>query len=98
MKRNTHHHRMPRLATGLARVLALLMIANATVAQTASQTPSQTPSTPTVLPRPDFRFPGDVGRTYEDSDPATFPKVVRPPKGAPNVVLILLDDVGYGQF
>jgi arylsulfatase len=50
------------------------------------------------LPRPDFHFPANVGRTYEDSDPATFPKVVRPPKGAPNIVLILLDDVGYGQF
>ncbi|HWP54711.1 MAG TPA: hypothetical protein VN476_11305 [Pyrinomonadaceae bacterium] len=23
---------------------------------------------------------------------------MRPPKGAPNVVLILLDDVGFGQF
>jgi arylsulfatase len=39
-----------------------------------------------------------VGRTYEDSDPPTFPQVVRPPKGAPNVLVILLDDVGFGQF
>src|SRR5258706_5521819 len=50
------------------------------------------------LPRPDFHFTGQVGRTYEDSDPPTFPQVVRPPKGAPNVLLILLDDVGFGQF
>src|SRR5438105_972730 len=50
------------------------------------------------LPRPDFRFKGQVGRTYQDSDPPTFPQVVRPPKGAPNVLLILLDDVGFGQF
>src|SRR4051794_36102768 len=50
------------------------------------------------LPRPDFRFKGQVGRTYQDSDPPTFPDVVRPPKGAPNVLLILLDDVGFGQF
>jgi arylsulfatase len=50
------------------------------------------------LPRPDFRFKGQVGRTYQDSDPPTFPLVVRPPKGAPNVLLILLDDVGFGQF
>ena len=50
------------------------------------------------LPRPDFRFKGEVGRTYQDSDPATFPQIVRPPKGAPNIVLILLDDVGFGQF
>jgi arylsulfatase A-like enzyme len=50
------------------------------------------------LPRPDFRFKGQVGRTYQDSDPPTFPQVLRPPKGAPNVLLILLDDAGFGQF
>jgi arylsulfatase len=31
------------------------------------------------LPRPDFHFKGKVGRTYEDSDPPTFPQIVRPP-------------------
>ncbi len=92
MKKNTHHHRMTRLAIILARALALLMFANATFAQTPSASPS--PS----LPRPDFHFPGKVGRTYEQSDPPSFPKIVRPPKGAPNVVLILLDDAGFGQF
>jgi hypothetical protein len=50
------------------------------------------------LPRPDFRFKGEVGRTFQDSDPATFPQIVRPPKGAPNIVVVLLDDVGFGQF
>jgi arylsulfatase len=59
---------------------------------------AQTPAAATSLPRPDFRFKGQVGRTYEDSDPPTFPQVVRPPKGAPNVLLILLDDAGFGQF
>ncbi|MBB6095812.1 arylsulfatase [Povalibacter uvarum] len=56
------------------------------------------PPTPTVLPRPDFHFQGNVGRTYLDSDPAQFPQPVRAPEGAPNIVLILLDDVGFGQF
>src|SRR5262245_18093480 len=54
--------------------------------------------TPSVLPRPDFHFPGSVGRTYLDTDPPQFPQPVQPPKGAPNVVLILLDDAGFGQF
>jgi arylsulfatase len=58
----------------------------------------QTIGTPLVLPRPDFHFPGDVGRTYLDSDKAQFPQPTQPPKGAPNVVLILLDDAGFGQF
>ncbi|MEJ2816121.1 arylsulfatase [Caulobacter sp. CCG-8] len=55
-------------------------------------------STPDHLPRPDFRFTGQVGRTFKDSDPAQFPQPVQPPPGAPNIVLILLDDVGFGQF
>ncbi len=31
------------------------------------------PGTPLVLPRPDFHFPGNVGRTYLDSDQAAVP-------------------------
>ncbi|HVH12981.1 MAG TPA: sulfatase-like hydrolase/transferase, partial [Longimicrobium sp.] len=54
--------------------------------------------TPEILPRPDFHFTGTVGRTFEDSDPPQFPQPVQPPEGAPNIVLILLDDVGFGQF
>jgi lipid-binding SYLF domain-containing protein len=37
VKRNTHHHRVTRLVTALARALALLMIANATFAKTKEQ-------------------------------------------------------------
>src|SRR5262245_49605766 len=61
---------------------------------------SQTKSggTPLALPRPDFHFPGNVGRTILDSDKPMFPQPVQPPKGAPNVVLILLDDTGFGQY
>jgi len=54
--------------------------------------------TPGVLPRPDFHFPGNVGRTCLDSDPPQFPQPVHAPKGAPNIVLILIDDAGFGQF
>src|SRR5262249_55391744 len=55
-------------------------------------------NTPSVLPRPDFHFPGNVGRTYLDSDAPQFPQPVQAPKGAPNIVLILIDDAGFGQF
>src|SRR5262249_21970736 len=54
--------------------------------------------TPAELPRPDPRFNGSVGRTWQDSDPPQFPQPVQAPKGAPNVLLILIDDVGFGQF
>lgn len=57
-----------------------------------------TVGTPTVLPRPDFKFKGKVGKTYKDSDPPEFPQPVQAPKGAPNVVLIMLDDTGFGQY
>jgi len=56
------------------------------------------PDTNVVLPRPDFHFKGTVGRTIAESDPPQFPGLVRPPAGAPNIVVILIDDVGYGQF
>jgi arylsulfatase A-like enzyme len=54
--------------------------------------------TASVLPYPDFHFPGEVGRTYLESDPAQFPKPVRAPKSAPNILLILIDDCGFGQY
>jgi arylsulfatase len=54
--------------------------------------------TPEVLPRPDFHFPGEVGRTYLESDRAQFPKMVQAPAGAPNILLILIDDCGFGQY
>src|SRR6266576_2271192 len=73
-------------------MLAAGLLAFATAAR------AQTGGTPTVLPRPDFRFPGNVGRTYRESDPAQFPQPVQAPKGAPNIVLILIDDAGFGQF
>jgi arylsulfatase len=62
----------------------------------ANQPP--TGGTPQVLPRPDFHFPGNIGRTYLDSDKAQFPQPVQAPKGAPSIVLVLLDDCGFGQF
>jgi arylsulfatase A-like enzyme len=38
-----------------------------------------------------------VGRTIAQSTP-WFAPVVRPPEGAPNVVMIVLDDLGFGQL
>lgn len=38
-----------------------------------------------------------VGLSYKNSTPC-WPQVAQPPKGAPNVVYIVLDDVGYGQI
>jgi len=48
-----------------------------------------------VLPKPQPAFQGKIGRTAKDSTP-DFPKGVEAPKGAPNILLILTDDVGFG--
>ena len=50
-----------------------------------------------VLPVPDVVPPGLT--TYDAKDPDTsFPPIepLRPPEGAPNVLVVLIDDVGFG--
>jgi arylsulfatase len=42
-------------------------------------------------------YEGVVGRTLEESTP-WWPPLLSAPDGAPNVVVVLLDDVGYAQF
>jgi len=52
----------------------------------------------TVLPIPDQPRQGLV--TYDAKDPDTkYPPItpLRPPKGAPNVLIVLLDDAGFGS-
>ena len=49
-----------------------------------------------ILPIPDAQHVGVT--TYDAKDPDTqFPKIepLRPPKGAPNVLIVLFDDVGF---
>ena len=50
-----------------------------------------------VLPRPQPEFDGEIGRTAKDSR-AGEPSIIRAPSGAPNVLVVLLDDVGFAQF
>ena len=42
-------------------------------------------------------FPGTVGRTVESSTEA-WPSRPTAAAGAPNVLMVVLDDVGYGQL
>jgi arylsulfatase len=95
---------MMKLKLSLIALLSMLaLVAPSSLAQSGTsgeKTATSSPPPPPTqsLPRPDFHFKGQVGRTYQDSDPPTFPQMLRPPKGAPNVLLILIDDAGYGQF
>lgn len=42
-------------------------------------------------------FPGVIGRTTDESTPA-WPRPVRAEAGAPNVLVVVLDDTGFGQL
>ncbi|HZQ84668.1 MAG TPA: sulfatase-like hydrolase/transferase, partial [Acidimicrobiales bacterium] len=44
-----------------------------------------------------IEFGGRIGRTWRESEP-WWPPEPAPPPGAPNVVLIVLDDVGFAQL
>ncbi len=50
-----------------------------------------------VLPKPEPPFKGKIGRTYKDSQPDKIP-LTKAPEGAPNVLVVLIDDVGYGAW
>src|SRR3990172_6576104 len=42
-------------------------------------------------------FKGKIARTYEESQ-EWYPETKRPKPGTPNVLIILLDDVGFAQY
>jgi arylsulfatase len=51
-----------------------------------------------ILPMPDAKHVGIT--TYDARDPATrYPPItrLRPPKGAPNVMIVMIDDAGFGS-
>jgi arylsulfatase len=48
------------------------------------------------LPVPEWSFPNAKIETYAVDSKPDFPPVKMPPKGSPNILLVLLDDVGFG--
>jgi arylsulfatase len=80
-----------------AAILALTV--GSTFAQQVTGTPGSPSATTTIdgkyLPPPPAPFGGTINLDAKDSKPYWPPTVV-PPKGAPNVLLIMTDDQGYG--
>ncbi len=54
-------------------------------------------SSPGSRPPGQSRFGGRIGRDWRDSEP-WWPPQPAPPEGAPNIVVVVLDDVGYAQL
>jgi arylsulfatase len=53
----------------------------------------------TVLPPRPPAFAGKIANSYKDSTPDWKPALpLAAPQGAPNILVIVLDDVGYGQL
>jgi arylsulfatase A-like enzyme len=78
----------------------LFLLAALTVnAQQVTGVPGSPSATTTIdgrqLPAPDPKFGGVIKENAAQSKPWWAPRVV-PPKGAPNVLLIMTDDVGFG--
>ena len=77
----------------------LVLTTGSTFAQQTTGTPGSPSATTTIdgkyLPPPPAPFGGTINLDAKDSKPYWPPTVV-PPKGAPNVLLIMTDDQGYG--
>ena len=43
------------------------------------------------------KFPGRIGKTIKESSPF-WPEAPKPPAGAPNILVVLFDDVGFSDF
>ena len=80
-----------------AAVMAVAPSARAQIQTTG--TPGSPSATTTIdgkqIPPPPMQFGGVIKEDATDSKPYWPPRVV-PPKGAPNVLLIMTDDQGYG--
>ena len=79
--------------------LMFVLAALSAKAQQTTGVPCSPSATTTVdgkyVPPPAPGFAGTINLSATDSKPCWAPKIV-PPKGAPNVLLIMTDDQGYG--
>lgn len=78
---------------------ALLVASSPMLAQQTTGAPGAPNATTTIdgrqIPNPPGKFGGVINRDAKDSKPYWPPQIV-PPENAPNVLLIITDDVGYG--
>src|SRR5512144_1412019 len=83
----------------LAMILTAVLAAAPATAQQVTGAPGSPSATTTIkgdqLPPPPSKFGGTIERNAAQST-SYWPPRVEPPKGAPNVLLIMTDDSGFG--
>ncbi len=88
----------PGARSAWALVAGALLLAGSAAAQQPTSKPGAPGSTTTAdgryLPNPPAPFGGQITPNADQSTPY-WPAMVTPPKGAPNVLLIMTDDVGF---
>ena len=93
MKRNQHFLVCSILFAAVAAA------APSAFAQQTTGTPCSPSATTTIdgryIPSPSPQFGGEINMSAQDSK-SCWPPTIVPPKGAPNILLIMTDDQGYG--
>src|SRR5450755_3394059 len=88
-----------KMAMGALALSSFLAGSSASGAQVVTGQLGSASATTTIdgkqLPAPPAKFGGVIKQRATESTPWWPPRVV-PPKGAPNVLLIMTDDQGYG--
>src|ERR1044072_1031144 len=88
---------MKRVAVVVARILTLVMlVAPISTLRVAAQSRVIEPTDRTILPIPEPKVPNsDVFNARNATAPPRFE--VKAPAGAPNVLIVLIDDMGFGM-
>jgi arylsulfatase A-like enzyme len=88
-----------RIVTCAALAAAVWLTGGSSFAQQISGAPGSPSATTTIngaqIPAPPAKFGGKIERNAAQSKPYWTPRIM-PPKDAPNVLLIITDDVGFG--
>jgi len=86
------------IETIIVSIFGVMLAAVPSMAQQTTGTPGSPGATTTIdgryLPNPPQPFQGEIDPNAAQSKPY-WPALVTPPKGAPNILLIMTDDVGF---